>query len=353
MKYLTFLFGLCLSFSLFAQAPPQGISYQAVARNSDGSALAESGIGVRISILANGMNGTLMWEETHNAVTDQYGLFSLVIGQGDFTGGNSPTFDLIQWGVATYFLKVEIDTGDGLWELMGVSQLLSVPYAFYAEKAGDVDDDDADPTNELITSITTLNDSLIINEAGTEFIIDLGELLGDNTIGDECISLAQLSGTNLNIVECGESYVIPLESLVDDGDWTQGENVVYNDTDFIGIGTDTPQSTLEVTGSVAFEVSQVQGPINVLLDENNHVVIANVTNADVTINLPSAALCYGRQYTIKAFSSGAANDLNLLTFGNETIDGINDITLTSITNQAFTLISDGVAWWVIHGSIAP
>lgn len=339
---------LLLTIICFAQSPPQGISYQAVARDTDGSILALTELDVRMTINAN--QTTDMWVETHEVTTDEYGLFSLIIGQGDPESGASPSFELIQWGNAEYWLSVELDPGDGIWELIGTTQLMSVPYALYA--GGVEGDDDQDPTNELITSMSMINDSLVINEGGEEFFVDLGDALATND-SDECITLFQLVDNNLNLVECGEAHVIDLTPLIDDGDWSMGDGTVYNQDAFIGIGTDAPSSHLEVTGSVAFEVSQVAGPINVNLDENNHVVIADVTNAAVTINLPSAATCYGREYIFKVFSSNLPNDLILVTEGNETVDGSDDPIVNNASNLAFTIISDGANWWVINGTLTP
>ncbi|MCB0760640.1 MAG: hypothetical protein KDC12_03885 [Flavobacteriales bacterium] len=354
MKSVLSAFLLCLGLIGFAQAPPQGISYQAVARDLNGQILNDALLVARMNILANGENGTLMWQETHSVTTDAYGLFSLIIGQGESTGfGNSPSFDLINWGAAAYWLNVEIDPGDGIFELMGSSQFLSVPYAFYAESSGSSTDDDPDPQNELITNMYLDSDSLIIQEGGNTHIVDLGDAIGDNILTDECISIAQLQGTDLNIVECGQAYVIPLESLVDDGDWIQTESAVYNDALPIGVGTDTPTSTLDVKGSLAVQVTTVDGPVNVNLDDNTHVVIANTTFGDVTLNLPSATTCPGRLYRFKIFASAGNNDFQLITQGSETVDGLDDPTIFGADNLVFSIVSDGVNWWVIHGNIAP
>jgi hypothetical protein len=361
LQYLRrpFLILTCLivgNISLFSQSPPQGISYQAVARDELGNPIAETAISVRMSILANAIDGTLMWEEEHDVTSNLFGLFNLVIGQGASTGqGNSPSFELLNWGAATYFLQVELDPGDGIYELMGTSQLLSVPYALYAGSVADVDDADPDPQNELIESVTADGGILTITEAGTDHQVDLGDIGLDNdtSMTNECITLMQLNETSLNIVECGEAYVIDLGSLVDDEDWEQGDGTVFNTTDNIGVGGDDPQSTLQINGSVAYEVTQVGGPVTVVLDGNNHVVIADVTNGNVNLNLPPAATCLGRVYTIKIFSSGIANDLNLITEGSETVDGVDDVNISGATNKVVGIISDGSNWWVINGSVAP
>ncbi len=118
----------------FAQLP-QGISYQAVARDKNGDELANQNLSVRISILTGSATGQAEWVETHSVQTDQFGLFSLVIGQGSQTGGTAGEFSEINWGDAQHFLKVDIDFGNG-YLTMSTTQFLSVPYALYAVSAG-------------------------------------------------------------------------------------------------------------------------------------------------------------------------------------------------------------------------
>lgn len=351
-RVLYLLLGLIflLFFDGLAQVPPQGISYQAVARNDNGTPMASQVVSIRFSILANAPDGIAMWIESHELITDQYGLFSTVIGQGTPEGGNSPTFDLIQWQNATYYLQVELDPGDGIYELMGTSEFLTVPYAFYAAKSGG--DDDADPQNELIESLSVVNDSLVITESGIDHVIDLGAIAGGSST-DECISLIQLTENQLNVVECGEAHVIDLTPLIDDGDWQQNDGVVYNEDDFVGIGTDAPTSHLDVSGSVSYQISVFSGPGNILMDENVHVIVADLTNDDLTFTLPAAASCNGRVYTVKMISSGPPNDLNLVTNETETIDLVDDPVISGVDDASMTIISDGSNWWVISGSLTP
>src|SRR5690606_9188794 len=74
--------------------------------------------------------------ETHNASTNANGLLSLVIGAGTVQSG---TFSSIDWGNGPYFIKTETDISGGTnYTLTGTQQLMSVPYALYAEKAGTV-----------------------------------------------------------------------------------------------------------------------------------------------------------------------------------------------------------------------
>jgi hypothetical protein len=127
------LIGLSFLFSsfLFAQAP-QAIKYQAVARDLSGNELANSSVSVRISIHDGSAAGPVVYQETHPVTTNAFGLFTISIGQGTVVTGN---FSAIVWSTGNKFLEQEVDFGTG-YQNMGTTQLLSVPYALYAETAG-------------------------------------------------------------------------------------------------------------------------------------------------------------------------------------------------------------------------
>jgi hypothetical protein len=130
MKLITLftaLFAICLSsFVLQAQAP-QGLNYQAIARNPQGQPYSGQTVAVQFSILNGSANGTVVYAESHSAQTNAFGLFNLVVGGGTPTQG---TFSAINWGNGLKFLKVDIDGA-----LQGTSQFLSVPYAINATYA--------------------------------------------------------------------------------------------------------------------------------------------------------------------------------------------------------------------------
>ena len=132
-RVLPVLFFL-LAFYLIKAQVPQGINYQAIARNSGGNAYANTTVTVRITI-NDGINpGTPVYQETHTAVTNQFGLFTLKIGKGNALIGN---FSSINWAGGNKYLQVEYDPNGGTNYLnMGISELMSVPYALYAANAG-------------------------------------------------------------------------------------------------------------------------------------------------------------------------------------------------------------------------
>lgn len=134
MKKLYFLVGaLLLAGATFAQAP-QKMTYQAVVRNSSNNLVVSSSIGMRVSILQGSATGTPVYVETHAATTNSNGLATVKIGGGTVVSG---TFSTIDWSTGTYFVKTETDiTGGTNYTIAGTSELLSVPYALYAENAG-------------------------------------------------------------------------------------------------------------------------------------------------------------------------------------------------------------------------
>ncbi len=118
----------------FAQAPPEGINYQAVARDTSGKPISNSiNLSVRFTIWDSISGGTTLFTEIHNSVnTNRYGLFTLVIGSI-----SSASFTSIPWASGNKYLEVEVDTvGGSNYLSMGRIQMMSVPYALYAKTAG-------------------------------------------------------------------------------------------------------------------------------------------------------------------------------------------------------------------------
>lgn len=130
---LLFMFGsLLLLNNLQAQAP-QKINYQAVARNAAGNELQNQAIAVRFTIYNGSSTGTVVYQETGNVTTNQFGLFTTAIGGGTVVQGD---FATVNWGNGNKYLRVEIDPANGTnYTDMGAWQMLSVPFALYAANA--------------------------------------------------------------------------------------------------------------------------------------------------------------------------------------------------------------------------
>ena len=173
MKHITFLIFLACSLMPAFGQTPEGVSYQAVATDQEGATLANQSIAVRFSILESSPTGISVYVESHNTSTDPYGMFDLVLGMGIHEGGVASSLGDVNWGLNTHFLKVELDIdGSGSFVSMGTQQMLSVPYALYASKAGtSINDQDKDSTNEL-QSLTLSGDTLRLSNGG-EVILPL------------------------------------------------------------------------------------------------------------------------------------------------------------------------------------
>ncbi len=140
MKKIIFFSGLflialhCSLLTSYSQLP-QGFSYQAIARNTDGSLLVSTALSVKIGLHLDAPAGELVWEETHSTTTNEYGLFSLIIGDPGATpgSGTASTFADINWPAGTYYMNVEVNSQN-----MGTTQLVSVPFAMAASSVTDL-----------------------------------------------------------------------------------------------------------------------------------------------------------------------------------------------------------------------
>jgi len=125
------LTNLLIITSVFAQTP-ESFTYQAIVRDNSGQPLQNTSVTFQFNILQTSASGTIVYSEDQTATTNDFGLVNLQIGQGTVQSGN---FSTIDWGSDTYFLNIKIDQGSGFVD-MGTQQFLSVPYALFAKSAG-------------------------------------------------------------------------------------------------------------------------------------------------------------------------------------------------------------------------
>ena len=123
-KLFTIVAAMLLSVATFAQAP-QGFSYQAVVRDAQNAIVANQSITVKITILqgADLESATEVYSEQHNVKTNQNGLFTLVVGKGDSAG----SIRTVNWSKGNCYIRTKTNYGES------TSQLMSVPYALFAE----------------------------------------------------------------------------------------------------------------------------------------------------------------------------------------------------------------------------
>lgn len=165
-----FLLCMWLFATCFLQAQdkmPQAVSYQAVARDAQGKVVAQKPIGIQVEILKGSTTGTVVFSETHSPTSSQTGTVNLLIGQGTRKTGS---FSLVDWGADTYYLQLSMDLNGGSnYEKVSTTQMLPVPYALYAAKAGAVENGG----NSGSTS-TNVDFGVIPDDSG---IMDLSEII--------------------------------------------------------------------------------------------------------------------------------------------------------------------------------
>lgn len=117
----------------------------------------------------------------------------------------------------------------------------------------------------------------------------------------------------------------------------------------VGIGTTSPNSTLDIRGSVSAATRSFTGATSI--GSSDHTLIFTGTSA-ATATLPDATTCAGRMYSIKHFSTTSpAPVLTIATVSSQKIDGAGSWLLNE-TNQTITLFSDG-SNWEIYSQVVP
>ena len=127
---------------LFAQAPTNGINFQAVARDQYSNPAKDRKLFVQSSIIQTTVTGVKVLVEEHEVSTDASGVFSISVGQGKRIGGTATSLNGVDWAQGPYYLNLKIaitpvapvvgwDYTKDLIDL-GTSPFGAVPYALYA-----------------------------------------------------------------------------------------------------------------------------------------------------------------------------------------------------------------------------
>ena len=385
------VFLLSIYFKNYGQSP-SAINYQAVVRDSTGNPIANSNITILIKI-TDGFGGEIAYQETHATTTNQFGLFTLGIGNGfDVVG----IFSSIDWGANEFWLEVELNG-----EVISNSKLLSVPYALHSKTVTDNDDADANPSNEMnnlflldtLTNTVSISDGagtlsvdlspildqsqdfdtdstnefnttftadsatniLAITDGGGTYSVNLTSVLNqvedaDADSTNELIDNFLLTGNTIKIIENEITHSLDLTPLTIDEDWQIGAGKIFNLNDKVGIGTSSPNSTIEINGSQSVKVNYLPLGTNAYtIAADDYIVIANVQSNNVAITLPSATSCFGRVYIIKkAGAEPQPFDVSIAPAATELIEDIgNAYNLSSFVHESVTIVSAGTQGWYV------
>jgi microcystin-dependent protein len=367
-KYIITLLFLLVKVGLMAQSP-QAFKYQAVVRDNAGNVVVNKLISIKSSILIDSLNGNSVYAETHSLATNDFGIVNLSIGKGTILSGN---FNSISWGGHNYFIKTEVDfNGGSNYQYLGTSQLLSVPYALYAEKSGtsgaDNDnqtlsingnnlsisngntvaipaDNDSDPTNEL-QALSISNDTLYLSNGNKVYL----GAFKDNTDNQQLT----LNGNQLQI-SGGNS--ITLSGAVDlDSDPTNELQILTKSNDtlyltnggYVVFNTDNDKDSLN-----ELQVLNKSGD-TLFLSKGNYVIFDQDLDKDSLNEIQSLSISNDSIYISKSNSikiptsldNDTLNEIQTLTFNNDTlsISKGNSIPL-SLSSNRFTPIGSIISY---------
>jgi hypothetical protein len=165
---LSFLFLVAMVLHIAAQNVPQGINYQCIVRNNQtGDPVTNQTVTLLFSIRSGSPNGAVDYQEKHVGSTNDFGLVNLIIGRGQAQVNN---FAGINWGAGSKFITVLLETTPNVFDEIGNSELLSVPYALYAQNGGGSDNWGAQTafTNNGLTGNGLANNPIGLAQQGAQ-----------------------------------------------------------------------------------------------------------------------------------------------------------------------------------------
>ncbi|MGZ3920452.1 MAG: beta strand repeat-containing protein, partial [Bacteroidia bacterium] len=188
-KIYTFLFSIFFLHS-FSQAPKL-INYQGVVRNAAGVPVT-SPVKLKFEIFPVSSGGSSVFSEVQSTNTNSLGLFSTQIGKNSSLN--------INWGTGSWFLELSVDTTNtgNSFVIIGRQQMVSVPFALYAENAGSAPAPSVTFSNNILyigTNSVSLPPAPVYF-AGNGIAINSGTIV--NTAPDQTITIAGAGNALVN-----------------------------------------------------------------------------------------------------------------------------------------------------------
>lgn len=156
----------CLFTITFINAQSRGINYKAKLSDNSGNPLSDQSVTIQFTILEGSSASNEVYVETHSTTTDTNGIIIVNIGEGVNVSGDYQT---VNWGLDTHFLKTEVNTGSGFIEI-GNTEFKTVPYALYAESAGN-SSGNTSPFGEVQVNVISANNTnadFLVGSTSTE-----------------------------------------------------------------------------------------------------------------------------------------------------------------------------------------
>lgn len=334
-KQLLVIFTVVMAHSAFAQAP-QKMSYQAVIRDNTNQLIANTAIGMQVSILQGSASGTAVYVETHTPTTNQNGLTTVELGSGTQVSGDFTTID---WSTGDYFIKIETDpTGGIAYTITGTSQLLSVPYAFYAESTNETD-----PTVGSVAAnkVPTWNGTTLVDGSIQDDATNIGVGTAP-VVGNKLTVNGRTATTNLQLTNGASANYVLQSDASGNATWVNPTTLPVTETD-PQVSATTFQAvprwngTALVDGAIRDDATNVG--IGALPVPGNRLTVAGkTTTTDIQIVNGATA-----NYVLKSDASGNGTWVNPSTLAiTETDPQVSSITTNRIPKWNGTTLADGL-----------
>ncbi len=266
-----------------------GFNYKALITDN-GNALANQVVSIKFTILENGT--TAVYQETQTGNTDANGIIAFDIGEGNVVSGDFTTID---WGSNSYFLKVEINTGSG-YQDFGTTELKYVPYAKYAEKAGNTFSGDFGDLSNVPAGLSDGDDDTHLTDADIAamgYIKDADDADHDatNELQDLSLNGTQLSisnGTSVNFTNWDTDNTDDVQAINDLSDAKTTANSIFlgnnsgtnvnGNNNLIGVG----RNIMPNVTSANYSIGIGNNALNSLTSGNFNVAIGHNAGQNVT-----------------------------------------------------------------------
>ena len=300
MRYIAIFLTLISIFAIHAQtAPPNGMLYQAIARDAAGNLAVRRTIYVQTTVLKTSATGTVMYSDEHKVNSNADAMFTVIVGQGKFLTGAYSKLTDIPWGNDKYFFNLKICVAPTLpgtgWKPsytdMGTTQFWSVPYSMFSGKSADsltltingtgrrirlgnyrpiffsVADNDSVATNEIQT----------LSRTGGRLMLSLNGgmvTLPDSSATNELQTITR-NGGRISLSLNGGTITLPDSSATNELQTISKTGSTVTLSQGGGSFTDDDKQTLSVSGA---------GSTKTLSISNGNSVQINVNDGDTSSN---------------------------------------------------------------------